>query len=96
MEFDYTQIITSLLAVIGSLIGTFSVLSKKSRNDAIKTDHDAIERGIIMKTTGRYWCWWMHRYLWFVSARNDKYVFEDAADVRFTLTEEQVMKLERR
>ena len=49
-----------------------------------------------MKTTERYWCWWMHRYLWFVSARNDKYVFEDAADVRFTLTEEQVMKLERR
>lgn len=36
MEFDYTQIITSLLAVIGSLIGTFSVISRKSRNDAIK------------------------------------------------------------
>lgn len=36
MEFDYTQIITSLLAVIGSLIGTFSVVSRKSRNDAIK------------------------------------------------------------
>lgn len=36
MEFDYTQIITSLLSVIGSLIGTFSVISRKSRNDAIK------------------------------------------------------------
>lgn len=36
MEFDYTQLITSLLAVIGSLIGTFSVVSRKSRNDAIK------------------------------------------------------------
>lgn len=36
MEFDYTQIITSLLAVIGSLIGTFSVVSRKSRSDAIK------------------------------------------------------------
>lgn len=36
MEFDYTQIITSLLAVIGSLIGTFSAISRKSRNDAIK------------------------------------------------------------
>lgn len=36
MEIDFTQIITSLLAVLGSLIGTFSVMSKKSKADAIK------------------------------------------------------------
>lgn len=49
-----------------------------------------------MKKNDRYWCWWMSRYLWFVSARNDQYLFEDAGDVQFTLTEEQVKKLERR
>lgn len=36
MEIDFTQIITSILAVIGSLIGTISVVYGKSKKDAIK------------------------------------------------------------
>lgn len=36
MEIDLTQIITSILAVIGSLIGTLSVLVRKSKSDAVK------------------------------------------------------------
>lgn len=36
MEIDLTQIITSILAVIGSLIGTLSVLARKSKADAVK------------------------------------------------------------
>lgn len=36
MEIDITQIITSILAVIGSLIGTLTVLARKSKSEAIK------------------------------------------------------------
>ena len=36
MEIDMTQVITSILAVIGSLIGTLSVLARKSKTDAVK------------------------------------------------------------
>ena len=36
MEIDMTQVITSILAVIGSLIGTLSVLARKSKSDAVK------------------------------------------------------------
>lgn len=36
MEIDFTQIITSILAVIGSLIGTLTVLARKSKSEAVK------------------------------------------------------------
>lgn len=46
----------------------------------------------------KYWCGWMHRYLWYNGrAYNGKdYEFTDAGDVLVTLNESQVGKLEKR
>ena len=55
-----------------------------------------------LKKGERFWCWWMSRYLFFRMSYVKCftgvtcYVFEDIADARFELTEEQVGKLERR
>ena len=51
-----------------------------------------------LKVNEKYWCWRMHRYLWYRGrAYNAKdYEFEDAGDCIVTLNAEQVAKLERR
>lgn len=55
-----------------------------------------------MERGEKFWCWWMSRYLWFRRTFVNRYtgvayyVFEDAGDAQFDLTESQVAKLERR
>lgn len=46
----------------------------------------------------KYWCGWMHRYLWYKGrAYNGKdYEFTDAGDILVTLNEAEIGKLERR
>lgn len=44
----------------------------------------------------KYWCWWLHRYLYLVEVKNEMYIMEDIADARFRFTKEQFDKLERR
>jgi len=40
-----------------------------------------------------YWCWWLHRYLYYVCKSPDGYDFKDIADATFTLTEDQANDL---
>lgn len=54
-----------------------------------------------MERGEKFWCWWMSRYLWFRRTFVNRYtgvtyyVFEDAGDAQFDLTESQVARLER-
>lgn len=41
----------------------------------------------------RYWCWWLHRYLYYIGKRGDKFRFADVADLPFDLDWEQVQRL---
>lgn len=60
-------------------------------------------KGKELKKGDKFWCWWLHRYLYFVQKYESRdnlksmcYLFEDIADVRFTLGESQLKKLERK
>lgn len=49
-----------------------------------------------LKVGAIYWWYKGWRYIWYTGKNKSRYIFEDAGDKRISLTEEEVVKLERR